>query len=55
MISCRHKQVIDLIFEAQAFVDGAVLYPPSSARQGNSTLSGSGFVRHDQLSAQASD
>jgi hypothetical protein len=55
MASCRQKRVIDLIFEAQAFVDGAVLYPPSSARQGDSTLRGSGFVRHDQLSTQASD
>jgi hypothetical protein len=46
--------VIDLILEAQALVHGAVLYTLPSARQGNSTLRGSGFVRHDQLSTQAS-
>ena len=55
MASCRHKRAIDLILEAQAFVDGAVLYPLAPARQGDSTLRGSGFVRHDQLSTQASD
>ena len=55
MASCRHKRVIALVFEVLAFEDGAVLYPPAPARQGDSTLNGSGFVRHDQLSTQASD
>jgi hypothetical protein len=55
MTSCRHKRAIDLILEAQAFVDGAVLYPPSSARQGDSTLRGSEPAVHDQLSTHTSE
>jgi hypothetical protein len=55
----RLRLVLLLLFaaaaEAQAFVDGAVLYPPASARQGNPTLRGSDFVRHDQLPAEAND